>query len=62
MKEIKYTIIYCLSVRNFVIPFSYGSGDGSTRQKVTVPTAVPVPQQCLEEDLAGDLQGALLGE
>jgi hypothetical protein len=41
---------------------SYGSyGYGSTGQKVTVPT-VPVAQQCLEEDLAGHLQGALLGE
>jgi hypothetical protein len=42
---------------------SYGSyGYGSTRQKDTVHTAVPVAQQCLEEDLAGHLQGALLGE
>jgi hypothetical protein len=58
MKEIKYTILYCVFVRTLVIPFyhgsetviSYGSGSefltsygsGSTRQKVTVPT-VPVP-------------------
>ncbi len=51
MKEINYTILYCVFVKTFVIPFYYGSGTvinhgfgfGSTRQKVTVPT-VPVPQ------------------
>jgi hypothetical protein len=71
MKEIKYTILYCVFVRTFVIPFyyspgivinydsgsnfltSYGSGSGSTRQKVTgtVPTVlvpVPVPQHFCE--------------
>jgi hypothetical protein len=58
MKEINYTILYCVFVRTFVIPFYYGSGtvinygfgsdfltsygSGSTRQKVTVPT-VSVP-------------------
>jgi hypothetical protein len=26
MKEIKYTILYCMFVRTFVIPFSYGAG------------------------------------
>jgi hypothetical protein len=26
MKEIKYTILYCVIVRNFVIPIYYGSG------------------------------------
>jgi len=26
MKEIKYTILYCVFVRTFVIPFYYGSG------------------------------------
>jgi hypothetical protein len=55
---IKYTILYCVIVRTFVIPFYYGSGtvinygsgsdfltsygSGSTRQKVMVPT-VPIP-------------------
>jgi hypothetical protein len=48
-----YTVCF---VRTFVIPFYYGSGtvinhgsgSGSTRQKVTVPTIpVPVPQHCL---------------
>jgi hypothetical protein len=54
-----YTILYCVFVRTFVIPFnycsgsgsdfltSYGSASGSTRQKVTIPTVpvpVPVPQ------------------
>jgi hypothetical protein len=57
MKEIKFTILYCVFVRNFVIQFYYGSGSdfltsygsGSTRQKVTVPTLpVPVPQHCLQ--------------
>jgi hypothetical protein len=47
IKEIKYTILYCVFVRTFVVPFYYGSviiyGSGSTRQKVTVPT-VPVSQ------------------
>jgi hypothetical protein len=59
MKEIKYTILFFVFVRTFVIPFyigsgtviNYGSGSnlltrydsGSTRQKVTVPT-VPVKQ------------------
>ncbi len=50
MKEIKYTILYCAFVRYYgsgtVISYgsssnfltSYGSGFGSTRQKVTVPT------------------------
>ncbi len=40
MKEIKYTILYCAFVRIFVIPvpFYHGSGFGSARQKVTVPT------------------------
>jgi hypothetical protein len=54
MKEIKYAILYWMLVRTFVIPFYYGSGtvisngsgSGSTRQKVTVPT-VPVPQHYL---------------
>jgi hypothetical protein len=56
MKEIKYTILYCVFVRTFVLPFYYGSGNvinygsgsdfmtsygsGSTRQKVTVPTVL----------------------
>jgi hypothetical protein len=52
MKEINYTILYCVFVRTFAIKFyySYGSdfltssGSGSTRQKVTVP----VPQHCSE--------------
>jgi hypothetical protein len=26
MKEIKYTILYCVFVRTFVVPFYYGSG------------------------------------
>ncbi len=26
MKEVKYTILYCVFVRTFVIPFYYGSG------------------------------------
>jgi hypothetical protein len=45
---IKYTILYCVFVITFVIPFYYGSGtvinygSGSTLLKVTVPT-VPVP-------------------
>jgi hypothetical protein len=57
MKAIKNTILYCMFVRTFVIPFcsgtviNYGSGSdllinygfGSTRQKNTVP----VPQHCL---------------
>jgi hypothetical protein len=59
MKEIKYTILYCVFVRTFVIPFYYGSGSvinygsgsnfltsygsGSKMQKVTV-LRVPVPQ------------------
>jgi hypothetical protein len=54
MKEIKYTILYCVFVRTFVIPFYYGSGSGSyfltsygsdsgsTQQKVKVPK-VPIP-------------------
>jgi hypothetical protein len=65
MKEFKYTILFCVFVRTFVIKFSYscgtvinygsgsnflttyGSGSGSTRQKVTFPTVpVPVPQHC----------------
>jgi hypothetical protein len=61
MQKIKYTILYCVLTRSFVIPFyngpgtviDYGSGfdfltnygSGSTRQKVTVPS-VPVPQHC----------------
>ncbi len=28
---------------------SYGSASGSTRQKVTVPVTVPVPQRCLPQ-------------
>jgi hypothetical protein len=59
MKKIKYTILYCVFVRTFVILFYYGSGtvisygsdsdfltsygSGSKWQKVTVHT-VPVPQ------------------
>ncbi len=62
MNEIKYTILYCVFVRTFVITFYYdsgtvinygsgsnfltSSGSGSTRQKVPVPT-VPVPQHCV---------------
>jgi hypothetical protein len=45
MKELKYTFLYCVFVRTFVMPSYYGFGSGSTRQKVTVPT-VPVPQHC----------------
>jgi|688.fasta_scaffold2132836_1 hypothetical protein len=61
MKEIKYKILYCVFARTFVIPFYYGSGTvpvinygsgsngsgfGSTREKVPVPTVPtsPVPQ------------------
>jgi hypothetical protein len=56
MKGIKYTILYCVFVRTFVVTFYYGSrtlikygsgsnfltssGSGSTRQKVMVP---PIP-------------------
>ncbi len=29
MKEIKYTIFYCVCERTFVIPFYYGSGSGT---------------------------------
>jgi hypothetical protein len=54
MKEIKYTVLFCVFVRSFVIPFYYGSGtvinygSDSTRQKVTVPTdPVPVPEVML---------------
>ena len=39
------TVIYYGSGSDFLT--SYGSGSGSTRQKVTVP-AVPVPQHWLE--------------
>jgi hypothetical protein len=54
VKEIKYSVLICVLVRTFLIPFYYGvgtiinSGSGSTRQKVTVPTfSVPVPQQSI---------------
>jgi hypothetical protein len=66
MKEIKYTILYYVFVRTFVIPFYYGYGtvinygsgsdflisygSGSARQKVTVAT-VTVPQHCFQADL-----------
>jgi hypothetical protein len=62
MKKIKYTILYCVFVRSFVIPFYYGSGSdflksygsGSTQQKVTVPTvSVPVPQHWETERVLG---------
>jgi hypothetical protein len=73
MKEIKYTILKCVFVRTFAIPFyygsgtvinygsdfnfltSYGSGAGSTRQKVTVlkvPVPIPVPQHWAAGTLA----------
>jgi hypothetical protein len=51
MKVIKYIILYLVPVINygsgsdFLTSYRYGSGSGSTRQKVTVPT-VPVPQHC----------------
>jgi hypothetical protein len=37
---------------------SYGSGSGSTSQKVTVPT-VPVPQRCLQVQEGGAQQVAV---
>ena len=37
---------------------SYGSGSGSTSQKVTVPT-VPVPQRCLQVQEGGTQQVAV---
>ncbi len=56
----KYTILYCVFVRTFAIPFYYGSGTvtdygsgsdfltsyGSSRQKVTIST-VPVSPHCI---------------
>ncbi len=55
-EEIKYryTILYWVFVRTFVIPFYYGSGtviiygSGSTRQKVKVSTVL-VPQHSSNE-------------
>jgi hypothetical protein len=55
--QILYTILYCVFVRTFVIPFYDGSGtvivngssSYSTWQKVMVPTVpvpIPVPQHC----------------
>jgi hypothetical protein len=56
MKVITYIILYLVPVPGTVINYgpgsgsdfltSYGSGSGSTSQKVAVPT-VPVPQRCL---------------
>jgi hypothetical protein len=50
MNEIKYIILYLVPVpepsgSDFLT--SYGSGSGSTCQKVTVPT-IPIPQHCPE--------------
>ncbi len=39
MKEIKYTILYCVFVRAVVIPFYYGSGN--IVNYGTVPVPVP---------------------
>ncbi len=51
MKVIKYIILSSGTVINYGsgsdFLTSYGSGSGSTRQKVTVPT-VPVPQHCIK--------------
>jgi hypothetical protein len=48
MKEIKHTILYCVFVRTFVIPFYYGSGTvvnyGSGSNFVTITVLVLVPQ------------------
>ncbi len=47
MKEIKYTILYCVFVRTFVVPFYYGLGTvinysfGFGSAQVTVPVPVP---------------------
>jgi hypothetical protein len=47
MKEIKYTILFCVFVRTFVIPFYYGSGTVISYGTVPVPTfwqvTVPFP-------------------
>ncbi len=44
MKEIKYTILYCVFVRTFVIPFYYGSGNvisyGSGSGSTTLATSL----------------------
>jgi hypothetical protein len=41
MKEIKYTILYCVFVRTFVILFYYGSVTVIKGKIVTVPVSVP---------------------
>jgi hypothetical protein len=49
MKDVKYTILYCVFVRTFVIQFyydtgtviNYNSGSGSNFLTVTVPVLVP---------------------
>ncbi len=38
MKENKYTTLYCVFARTFVIPFYYGSGTVITVTTVPVPT------------------------
>jgi hypothetical protein len=52
MKVNKYIILYVVNNYGSGSDFltSYGSGSGSTSQKVTIPTvpvSVPVPQRCL---------------